>query len=187
MRIFRPMKKLFSKVQESVNGKIATDKWGDAWLDPRIDFGNDPPDLAACQRRNSIVHNKCPHCGQKELRLGPTGPGSQNLLCAACGSKFNEGGIFGVDLLRDCTNPIPEMKIDATHNHLGSIPQPQDETCGHIRPGEWQCNCEDKTKPCSVLVRMRTGTDAQIEIPDRRGAIVAQKARKARLELMKKN
>jgi hypothetical protein len=54
-------------------------------------------------------------------------------------------------------------------------------TCGQIRPGEWQCNCTDQTKPCTVLVRMRSEVDAQkdkLEITDRRGAIAAQKARK---------
>lgn len=120
MRIIRIVKDFFSPAIEQVQS-IPVDKWGDPWIDPRVNFGNNPPDLAACQRRNSVAHNKCPHCGQEDLRLGPTGPGSQNLLCASCGSKFNEGGVFGVDLLRDCTNPIPEMDTDATHGHFGLL------------------------------------------------------------------
>ena len=51
-------------------------------------------------------------------------------------------------------------------------------TCGHIRPGEWQCNCEDQTAPCSVLVAMRAPKEPDPEITDRRGLIAAQKARK---------
>lgn len=97
------------------------DKWGDPWLDPHVTYQGNPPDLAACQRRNSFAHNKCPHCGEKDLRLGPSGPGAQNVLCASCGSKFNDTGVFGVDLLRDCTNPIPEMDTDATHDHFGMV------------------------------------------------------------------
>ena len=109
-------KKLLSPVTH-----IVTDKWGDQWIDPRIRYEGTQPDLAACQRRNSFAHNKCPHCGEKDLRLGPSGPGAQNILCAACGSKFNDTGVFGIDLLRDCTNPIPEMDTGATHDHFGTV------------------------------------------------------------------
>ncbi len=101
--------------------QATTDKWGDPWLDPHVTYLGNQPDLAACQRKNSLAHGKCPHCGEKDLRLGPSGPGAQNILCAACGSKFNDTGVFGVDLLRDCTNPIPEMGTDATHDHFGTV------------------------------------------------------------------
>jgi hypothetical protein len=125
MLIFDLLKNIFafSKREKS----RPTDKWEDPWLDPGVIYEGKQPDLADCQRRNSFAHGKCPHCGQKELREGPSGPGAVNFLCAACGSKFNEMGIFGVDLLRDCTNPIPELNIDATHDHFGPIIQAQNE------------------------------------------------------------
>ena len=60
-----------------------------------------------------------------------------------------------------------------------SIPIPA--TCGQVRPGEWQCNCIDQTKPCIVLLRLRSQVDEveeKLQMTDRRGAIAAQKARK---------
>lgn len=85
----------------------------------------------------------------------------------------------GVDirsrLSKRFTKSVP-LQFAEVHNKFGErVP-----VCGHIRPGEWQCNC--KTKPCSVLVRMRAkAVDAnhdKLEITDRRGLIAAQKARK---------
>lgn len=99
------------------------DKWGDPWYYSP----SHSKDIAAAQRLNSFRYNKCPHCGQSDLREGPQGPGAVNCLCAACGSKFNDMG-FTVDLLRDCTDPIPELEDPnthkpkpATHNHNGII------------------------------------------------------------------
>ncbi len=126
------MRKKLSSVQRNPFVATPTDKWGNPWLDPRIRYEGTQPDLAACQRRNSFAHNKCPHCGEQELRLGPSGPGSQNILCAACGSKFNDGGVFGVDLLRDCTNPIPEMNTPATHDHFGTVQPRRPATSGYV-------------------------------------------------------
>ena len=78
--------KLGSKMRKKLSrnpfaGTPPTDKWGDPWLNPRINYEGTQPDLAACQRRNSFAHNKCPHCGEQELKLGPSGPGAQNILC----------------------------------------------------------------------------------------------------------
>ncbi len=116
------MRKKLSSGNRNPFVSTPTDKWGDPWLDPRIRYEGTQPDLAAHQRRNSLQgHNKCPHCGEENLRLGPSGPGAQNILCASCGSKFNDTGVFGVDLLRDCTNPIPEMDTHATHDHFGTV------------------------------------------------------------------
>ncbi len=111
--------KLFRRFKQKVGPK---DKFGDPWLGG----GVQGQDLAAAQRLNSFGHNKCPHCGEAELREGPRGPGAVNCLCAACGSKFNDMG-FTVDLLRLPTNPIPEMKDEAgkprpaTHDLEGPI------------------------------------------------------------------
>lgn len=122
MNIISRVRDFFSPtIKQEMPVVAPTDKWGDLWLDPHITYSGKQPDLAACQRRNSFAHNKCPHCGQKELRGGPCGPGAENVLCAACGSKFNDTGVFGIDLLRDCTNPIPEMGTDATHDHFGIV------------------------------------------------------------------
>ena len=119
MNIISRVRDFFSPATRQV---ATTDKWDDPWISHRNSYvGGNQPDLAACQRSNSFAYNKCPHCGQETLKLGPRAPGAQNILCASCGSKFNECGVFGVDLLRDCTNPIPEMDIDATHDHFGTV------------------------------------------------------------------
>ena len=53
--------------------------------------------------------------------------------------------------------------------------------CGQVRPGEWKCNCSDQSKPCTVLVGLKStleSAEASAQITDRRGLIAAQKARK---------
>ncbi|KKN88871.1 hypothetical protein LCGC14_0244780 [marine sediment metagenome] len=142
---FSPATKQVTTDISPATKQVTTDKWGDLWLDPRITYSGNQPDLAACQRRNSFAHNKCPHCGQEELRLGPRGGMSQNILCAACGSKFNDTGIFGIDLLRDCTNPIPEMdNTPATHDHFGTVqpsaPVVRQVSTGHHHRPPWRKN-----------------------------------------------
>ena len=51
-------------------------------------------------------------------------------------------------------------------------------TCGQIRPGEWQCNCDEPKNGCLVLKGLKSGDEPAEEMTDRRGAIAAQKARK---------
>lgn len=55
-------------------------------------------------------------------------------------------------------------------------------TCGQIRPGEWQCNCADPDNGCLVLKKLRSQAEPSEEKTNRRAAIMAQKARKAKNE-----
>jgi hypothetical protein len=88
---------------------------------------------------------------------------------------------FGVNIRgmvsKRFTKSVPLQFAEVRNQHGMVIP-----VCGHIRPGEWQCNCTDQTKPCIVLVRMRAKAEEaqhdKPEITDRRGLIAAQKARK---------
>ncbi len=88
---------------------------------------------------------------------------------------------FGVNIRsmisKRFTKSVPLQFAEVRDWHGMIVP-----VCGYIRPGEWQCNCTDQTKPCSVLIR-QTKAEAEAqhdkpEITDRRGLIAAQKARK---------
>lgn len=71
-------------------------------------------------------------------------------------------------------------KIRAARNDefAGVIPG----TCGQVRPGEWQCNCADQSKPCKTLLLLKSQVEKaedKANMTDRRGAIAAQKAKKS--------
>lgn len=168
------------------------DKWGDDWCSDALTVLNGKSSLPrhqvasseAAQRINSFRHGKCPHCGQTDLRAGPTAPGAQNVLCGACGSKFNNT-IMGIDLLRDCTDPIPEISDSissasssghklASHNREGPILRRFD--CIACTLGATHNNCPDNgfdPAPVSQTV------DSSVPPPGaRRAAIEATKKKR---------
>jgi hypothetical protein len=162
------------------------DKWGDDWCSEALKH-RDGKDSEAAQRINAFRHGKCPHCGQTNLRSGPRAPGAQNILCADCGSKFNNT-IMGVDLLRDCTDPIPEIKDDsstaspsglklASHNREGPIARTH--CCAAASMGATH-NCTCPRRGNGQDPPPQTEDDGSVPPPGaRRAAIEATKKKRA--------
>jgi hypothetical protein len=75
-------------------------------------------------------------------------------------------------------NPTPNDEFAGTGVLSSVLPQ---GFCGVVRPGEWQCNCADQSSPCATLLSLKSKLERAEDknMTDRRGAIAAQKARKA--------
>ena len=70
--------------------------------------------------RHSFAKERCNACGQKNLEVLSdfSDRHRQHWLCGACGAKFNASHEVEVQVLRGCTDPIPELRRPATHGEV---------------------------------------------------------------------